>query len=317
MISVIVPVYNVEKYIRNCLDSIINQTYKDLEIILVDDGSTDNSGAICDEYAQKDSRIKVIHKQNGGLSSARNAGLDNATGKYVGFIDSDDFIELDMYEKLLNTLQVTQTDVCMCGCKIVSEQGAILFKNNLPIKIYKIDDILKDVILPLETSAWNKLYKREIIGNARFPEGKIHGEDLIFTLEYLTSEMTFSAIEDYSYYYVKHPSSITTSKFSIKSFDEVYCKDQAYNLVAEKFPHYKENALKWCFRARMNIIRKLLGSVQIEEYNAEYENYKTWVIKNYKLVKCRLSLKERLEFNLLKISKGIYKVVAKRRFYKK
>ena len=101
MLSIIVPVYNVEKYIGKCIESIVNQTYKDLEIILVDDGSTDNSGKICDEWARKDKRIKVIHKKNGGLSDARNAGLDICTGDYIGFVDSDDYIELNMYEDLL------------------------------------------------------------------------------------------------------------------------------------------------------------------------------------------------------------------------
>ena len=104
MISVIVPIYNVEKYLIKCIESIINQTYKDLEIILVDDGSTDSSGKICDEFATKDNRIKVIHKKNGGLSSARNIGLDICKGNYISFIDSDDYIELDMYEKMIKII---------------------------------------------------------------------------------------------------------------------------------------------------------------------------------------------------------------------
>ena len=111
LISIIVPIYNVEKYLKKCIDSIINQTYKNLEIILVDDGSPDNCGKICDEYAKKDNRIKVIHKENGGVSSARNVGVENATGEYIGFVDSDDYIEKDMYEVLINNLKKENADI--------------------------------------------------------------------------------------------------------------------------------------------------------------------------------------------------------------
>ena len=115
LVSVIVPVYKVEKYLSKCLDSIVNQTYKNLEIILVDDGSPDNSGKICDEYAQKDSRIKVIHKENGGLSSARNAGLDIATGEYIAFADSDDSVHLDFVEKLYRAIKEENADIACCS----------------------------------------------------------------------------------------------------------------------------------------------------------------------------------------------------------
>ena len=114
-ISVIVPVYNVEKYLRKCIESILNQTFREFELILVDDGSTDSSGKICDEYALKDSRIKVIHKENGGASSARNAGLDVAKGEYIGFVDSDDWIEMDMYGELYRLIKENNTDISVCG----------------------------------------------------------------------------------------------------------------------------------------------------------------------------------------------------------
>ena len=256
LISIIVPVYNAEQYLDKCVDSIVNQTYTNLEIILVDDGSPDNCGAICDEYAKKDSRIKVIHKSNGGLSSARNAGLDNSTGEYIGFIDSDDVIEPEMYEKMLKNIQNTNADVCMCGCKIINEQGELLLEDNFSNKVYNIDEIIEEIILPLKTSVCDKLYKKELIGLIRFLQGRIHGEDLLFSLNLLANDLSISAIRGAYYRYIKHPSSITTSKFSNRSFDEVYCKDQAYKIIEEKFPIYKEKARVWCFRARMNIIRK-------------------------------------------------------------
>ena len=123
MISVIIPIYNVEKYLCRCLDSIISQSYKDLEIILVDDGSPDNSPSICDSYARNDNRIKVIHKTNGGLSAARNTGLKYAMGDFISFIDSDDYIEPKMYEILFNLITKFDSDISMCGCNVISENG--------------------------------------------------------------------------------------------------------------------------------------------------------------------------------------------------
>ena len=114
LISVIIPVYNVEKYLRRCIDSVINQTYKNLEIIIVDDGSTDNSSNICDEYTNKDSRVKVVHKENGGLSSARNVGIELAKGDLIAFVDSDDYIELEMYEKLKENMDKYDSDIAIC-----------------------------------------------------------------------------------------------------------------------------------------------------------------------------------------------------------
>ena len=129
LISVIIPIYNVEKYLNKCIDSIINQTYKNLEIILVDDGSPDNCPQICDEYAKKDNRIKVIHKKNGGVSSARNVGLINSTGNYIGFIDPDDYIEPIMYEKLLKVLKESNTLVSMCGFYKIKDNKIIKIDN--------------------------------------------------------------------------------------------------------------------------------------------------------------------------------------------
>lgn len=186
LISVIVPVYNVEKYLPRCIDSILNQTYKNLEIILVDDGSPDNCPAICDEYAQKDSRIKVIHKANGGVSSARNVGLDVATGEYIGFVDSDDWIEPDMYEFLF--MRATDYNVDISRCASVWEYGKgrceEILTDNENENMFLLDG--EDLILDLVNGAWdegvvwNKLYKKEIVKNVRFREDIAFCEDCLF-----------------------------------------------------------------------------------------------------------------------------------------
>lgn len=195
MISVIVPVYNVECYLRKCVDSILNQTFKNLEIILINDGSTDSSGSICDEYAQKDSRIKVIHKENGGLSSARNAGLDIAQGEFIAFVDSDDWIDSSTYKTAVDyLLQDSSVDIVKFGVYSVftRDDGQEFFDLEFPPypNILKINatNFLKKLYLDhgLLTMVWNALYRRQLIGGCRFLEGAYH-EDEMFTINLLSA----------------------------------------------------------------------------------------------------------------------------------
>ena len=179
VISIIVPVYKVEKQLNKCIESILNQTFKDYELILVDDGSPDNCGHICDEYEKKDSRIKVIHKKNGGLSDARNAGLDIALGKYIGFVDSDDIIHPQMYEKLYNCINKSNLDIVQCKFKrfkSIEEININISDSELNFKEYNSQDAIIDLIdnNKINVNAWNKLYKRELFQNERYPKGKIH-----------------------------------------------------------------------------------------------------------------------------------------------
>lgn len=188
LISVIVPIYNVEKYLSRCIETIINQTYRNLEIILVDDGATDRSGAICDEYAYRDKRIRVIHKENGGLSDARNAGLSVATGEYISFIDSDDWIALDMYEILHRAIVSEKADLAFGIMQRTSGNSSYNIPDGSKI-ILAEKNILESFIYPgrnphILKSACDKLYRRDIIGNTRFIKG-VHGEDGPFSLEIL------------------------------------------------------------------------------------------------------------------------------------
>lgn len=176
-VSVIVPVYKVEKYLNKCVDSIISQTYKNLEIILVDDGSPDNCPRICDEYAQKDDRIKVIHKQNGGLSDARNAGIDVASGEYIAFVDSDDYINKLMIETLYKDMIVNNVDISVVGYKYVAEGEKISSDEEISTSNVRIVD--KTFALTclfgdnqIGNYAWNKLYARELFNDIRYPKGK-------------------------------------------------------------------------------------------------------------------------------------------------
>lgn len=192
-VSVIVPVYNVENILNNCIDSILNQTYKDLELVLVDDGSPDNSGKICDMYAEKDNRITVIHKENGGVSSARNAGIELASGKYICFVDSDDFLECDYLKELINIKNnYPEYENIWCGFQTVSDY----FKSNVKkviadssqsLSLFSNTNIMSLHEKWLDSSPCNKLYNRRIIfeNSITFPLDLSLGEDLLFNLDYI------------------------------------------------------------------------------------------------------------------------------------
>ena len=306
LISVIVPVYNVEKYLRRCVDSILTQSYQNLEIILIDDGSTDFSGRICDEYAQKDKRIVVVHKQNGGLSSARNEGLQIATGEYVGFIDSDDCVNPDMYFSMISTLKEFSADICMCGCYIKNDNGSILsvdqFRDHT---IYSISEIIYSIILPLKTASWNKLFRRNILRNSIFPVGKIHGEDLVFLLSVLSDNTLLCSTEYIGYNYIKRENSITTTAFKESSFDEVWCKDMSLRLLSSKFPQYSKLLRRHSFRARLNLIRKM--SKTNNTSLPEYKEYLDWLKNNFR--NSTLELKDCIEYSLLVHFPLLYKKV--------
>lgn len=184
LISVIVPVYNVEKYLKRCIDSILAQSCKQLEIILVDDGSTDGSPVICDAYARQDDRVKVIHKANGGLSDARNAGMEIATGDYVGFVDSDDWIEPDMYRAMYEAMVQNKAQVAVCryaevyADKVIDGSGGdvVLLSRAEVLDIY----ICEHPQYKIYNSVWSKLFQREIISDICFPKGR-NSEDIVFT----------------------------------------------------------------------------------------------------------------------------------------
>ena len=225
-VSIIVPVYKVEPFLRVCVDSIINQTYTNLEVILVDDGSPDNSGAICDEYAKKDARIKVIHKVNGGLSSARNAGLLEATGDYVCFFDSDDYINLDMIEKLVTAVEENDDDVCICGYSvdeydannnIASQKDVIPYfnyvKNDFSLSEY-------ERILGWCGYAWNKLYKVSLLkeNNFIFEMGISLVEDILFNSNVIDSGAKIRFISYVGYHYIQRNRETLGAKYYTNFF---------------------------------------------------------------------------------------------------
>lgn len=230
-LSIIVPIYNVESYLKKCLDSIIMQTFSNFELILINDGSTDQSGEICDEYEKRDSRIKVIHQENGGVSSARNSGLDIAIGKYIGFIDPDDTLERDMFEQLIQASLDHHADIVVCSYRTINlitstEKTSPIWKQtDFPIDKASIAaEIIPSVLDTKYLSllpCWNKLYKRSLFDGQqnRFDESRKHGEDARLNLILLTQINTLVFIKPPLYHYYIHPRQSLTQKFYADLFD--------------------------------------------------------------------------------------------------
>lgn len=218
LVSIIVPIYKVEKYLRQCIESIIEQTHQNIEILLIDDGSPDSSLQICEEYAKKDNRIKVFSKPNGGLSDARNYGLERAKGKYIAFIDSDDYVHKDYIQELLKKCIETKSDIAMCGIKRVDDNGQELEEIEITNKhiqtgremILEINDYSTTNVV-----AWNKLYKRHLFNNIEYPKGKLH-EDEFTTHKLLYNANQIAITKEKLYFYRYNANSIMNSSLNIK-----------------------------------------------------------------------------------------------------
>lgn len=275
-VSIIVPIYNVEKYLPKCIESIIVQTYTNLEIILVNDGSPDNSRIICDEYSKKDHRIKVINKENGGLSDARNTGLDVATGDYISFIDSDDYIHEEYCETLLNLLKKFDADIAQCEFLKVYEKGI----NNFNIETCAVEQKItvlsnKDVLNNLYNEhyistvvVWNKLYKRELFEQIRFPKGKVH-EDEYTTYKVLFGTKKVVCTSKQMNFYLQRPDSIMGNDngngFYTKLLDKLGAYQEQIVFYGDKKLFDLENKAKISFES-------LLKSSMIEVSKSNLDN---------------------------------------------
>lgn len=237
LVSIIVPVYNVEQYLYRCIGSIRNQTYKNLEIILVDDGSTDNSSKLCDEIAKTDSRVKVLHKQNGGLSSARNAGIFISTGDYIGFVDSDDWIASDMYEYMLWMLKTWDAEIAQINVKKTSEFSFDIDKQNEKIKVLNNKEILQDYMFTSTTtgsySVWRCLFKKKLLNGIVFREGKIN-EDIDFKYKVLQKCKIYVESNLMKYFYFQSTGSISTSGLKKRDFDLYDAAEELYQLTCNE-----------------------------------------------------------------------------------
>lgn len=278
-ISVIVPVYNVENYLRRCIDSLLNQTYRNLEIILVNDGSTDTSLQICNEYAQKDARITVINKPNGGLSSARNAGLDAATGDYIGFVDSDDYVGVEMYERLLAAIP---DDTSISNVMFVRafedgrlEKSAVPHTANTDISA---KDYLRELLMHKgDVSACTKLFPKKLIADTRFEEGVLN-EDLLFMTSLIGRISGIRFIGFVGYYYFVRGGSISSGygKAVVDMVqNSIVVKARALNL----FPELKQEAERFALYQHMAYL--LLIPKEKTKNNQTYKAAKKYIHKHF------------------------------------
>lgn len=252
LLSIIVPIYNVEKYLRRCVDSILAQTYKQLEIILVDDGSTDGSSAICDEYQREDSRIVVIHKTNGGLSSARNAGLNVAKGDYIGFVDSDDYVSNDMYELLFQKIKDSKRDIANIMYVRAVETGEII-PSRVPHykdENFSAEKFLEELLLHVgDVSVCSKLFPKELIGNVRFLEGVLN-EDLLFFIELIKEINEIRFVGSTGYYYFVRKNSIS-SRYGKSFIDMQKNSLTVLDFVKSNYPHFKKQGYRFALYQNM------------------------------------------------------------------
>lgn len=262
LISVILPIYNVENELPRCLDSICAQTYTNFEAVLVDDGSPDGCGAICDRYAEKDPRFKVIHRENGGVSAARNTGVDNASGELISFIDPDDYVEPDFLEFLYDLMTQNNADISACGALEIYKSG----KTSLQWEdqtLYVMDS--REALCRMcynqgfYITLWDKLYKKEVFRGVRFPEGKLF-EDTGTAYKLVDNANTVAVSCVPKYYYVLKDNSITTSHFKMSKLDYVEMADNMAEYIINKYPELETAARRKQMHACFSTLTQLVNS---------------------------------------------------------
>ena len=307
-ISIIVPVYNVEAYLERCVESILKQTYTNLEILLVNDGSTDKSGELCDKLALRDHRIRVIHKENGGLSDARNRGIDEASSNLIGFIDSDDYIDEDMYETLYRQMVASKADLSMCGHYDVYHQ--IPEKQVAEIKTWELmpEEAIKMVMEAkiLSVTAVNKLYKKALFEQLRFRIGKI-AEDAFIMVDLIHQCSKVVATNEKKYYYVHRENSITTQKFSLKFLNVIEAYEQNAKMISENYPDLYDVAIMRLNWAYFYVLDRLLVDNDFKDKVLE-DRLISYLKKNKKsiLMDSRFTRARKMSFLVLCLSRKLY-----------
>ena len=305
MISIIVPIYNVEKYLSKCIDSILAQTYNDIEVILVDDGSPDNCPMICDEYAQKDNRVIVIHQKNAGVSAARNAGLKAAHGEYIGFVDPDDWISSSMYQEMITALERENADLAICGYDYYDENGAVDTARRYK---EKADEIitqkefmsrLSDMPPTVRQVTWNKLFRAELSSDISFKKHMHSAEDVLFLSEYSSRICKVIIVHKPHYKNLVRTGSATHGGLTISQLaDSFYVHDKMYNTIVKLYPDLKNHSLaflldvctlKYCeskkkiesspsfeYKQEITSLRKMKGYIKRKAITAVFNNEIYW-----------------------------------------
>lgn len=312
LISVVVPIFNVEKYLERCVQSIRCQTYSNIEIILVDDGSTDCSGNICDFYKNQDKRIKVIHKQNGGLSDARNVGIKLAQGEYLTCVDSDDFISTLFVENLWRAVKEGHCDIATSWFVEFYEGDIIPKSEKVECKDIQVIDrerFYERLLYQkgVEVSAWGKLYKSELFQNIEYPKGKLY-EDIPTTYLLIEKVTNIAVIPNIDYFYFQRKNSIAQSQFSIKKMDAIYYMNNFKNFITINYPSLKRAAECRYFSTLCNILFQIQDAEFVQQKKElwnEVKKYRVSVLTNHKARK-KSRLAAFISFFGYKLMKNIY-----------
>ena len=317
LVSIVIPIYNVEKYLKKCLDTVLSQTYNNIEIILVDDGSPDSCGIICDEYANKDKRIKVIHKENGGLSDARNAGIDIAKGRYITFIDSDDYVSSDYVEYLFNTLKKYNSKISTCGHYICFD-NKMIEKTSLKTKKVSKEEAMTDFLYDydIDICSWGKLYDISLFESIRFPKGKIF-EDSATTYKLFDLCDYIAVGKECKYYYIMRNDSITTKKFNLNKMDLIEMTEEMCTFLTKKYPSLKKACNRRLMWAYMSTYTKIVYTNK-SEFKKEKKLIKDYIKNNRPKVLRDKNISKRDKISLIifpfgdtffKISWRFYKLI--------
>ena len=312
LISIIVPIYRVEKYISKCLDSILSQTYKNLEIILVNDGSDDDSISIAKYYAKKDNRIVIIEEDNKGLSCARNNGINSSNGEYITFVDSDDYIEKDYIEKLYNGIKKYKVDIAIGGHNTIYSNGKIKekYSNNEYVidskealeKLLYVDDI--------DSFAWSKLYKKSLFDEIKFPRCRLF-EDIATTYKLIDSVDKVCVVSYPIYNYVIREGSITTDEFSNKKMDLIVSAIEMTHYLKNKYKDLAKACDAYLMYAHLETIKLLASSKH--KYKKEQKELVYYIRKHYidYIKDKRVNNKNKIDVLIVTLSFNLYKLIYK------
>lgn len=299
MISVIVPIYNIEQYLPRCLDSILMQTYSDLEILLIDDGSTDSSGHICDQYAQKDSRIKVYHQKNGGVAAARNKGLDMAQGEYIGFVDGDDLLDRNMFHVLYENATKYQCEISCCQLATIETDGTIAKTHSQNSQCFYRDDLIKrfffdSFVKDTMYSQCNKIFRADVLKDLRYRAYK-YGEDILFVFEAM--ERTHTVYYDcfIGYYYLHRDGSAMRTLFNFNRFDYIDAIRVIENICEQQYPFAAENAHLWVYQHVLITLRSAIASKQAYKVSERVQNELKYLRETNQYLE-KLSVRRHLDY---------------------
>lgn len=317
LISIIVPVYNVEKYVKNCISTLIEQTYVNIEIVVVDDGSLDSSLDICRRMAKEDSRIRVFHKSNGGLSSARNFGINKSTGDYLTFVDSDDYVDRNFVYELYNNLVKYGADVSCCAYRMVYEKKNVDIVNGTQIKVYDKEEALKNMYLKNDIGMifCNKLFKKELFDNVEFPAGK-HFEDINTIYKVFDHSKVIVYSPNCLYFYVQRNDSINGKNFKNSTFNKTiydlfYANKETYEFIKLNYPSVVPKICGGVVNYNLRVINQLIRyNVQDNEIVESTKNLIRDNKGNLKRDK-EISFKKKIQYFIFYNFFGLYKILIK------